>query len=107
MIWQLVDSLIEKNTTIAVPIVQDQLSLNYLIPTSMSQSEADTIALLNTITNHKIWKVRNTKIHQNIITNAELIVIQIKKAILRRHRLELQTIDQPHLLILRKLKKNL
>ena len=36
-----------------------------------------------------------------------LIVIQIKKAILRRHRLYLQKIAQPHLLILQKLKENL
>ena len=82
MIWQFLDSLIRKTTSIAVPIVQDQLSLNYSIPAPLSQLEADTITLLITITNHKIWKARNTNIHQNTKINARLIVIQIKKVIL-------------------------
>ena len=107
MIWQFLDSLIRKTTSIAVPIVQDQLSLNYLIPASLSQSEADTITLLITITNHKIWKARNTKIHQNTKINARLIVIQIKKAILRRHRLESQKIVQLYLPIFQRLRENL
>ena len=72
--------------------MQDQLSLNYLIPTSLFQSEADMIAPFNTITNHKIGKARNTKILQYIKTNATGIVVQIKKAILRHQRLELQKI---------------
>ena len=46
MIWQFIDSLIEKTTTIIVPIVQDQLSLDYSIPTSLSQSEVDTIPII-------------------------------------------------------------
>ena len=64
MIWQFVDFLIKKNHHYCRAIVQAQLSLNYTIPASLSQREADTIALLITITNHKIWKVRNAKIHQ-------------------------------------------
>ena len=106
MIWRFLDSLIRKTTSIAVPIVQDQLSLNYLIPAFLSQSEADTITLLFTITNHKIWKARNTKIHQNNKINATSIVIQIKKAILRCHCLEPQKIVQPYLVILQRLREN-
>ena len=74
MIWQFLDSLIRKTTSIAVPIVQDQLSLNDSIPASLTQSEADTIILLITITNHKIWKAKNTKIYQNTKINARSII---------------------------------
>ena len=107
MIWQFLDSLIRKTTSIAVPILQDQLSLNDSIPASLTQSEADTIILLITITNHKIWKARNTKIYQNTKINARSIVIQIKKAILRRHRLESQKIVQPYLPILQRQGKSI
>ena len=90
----------DSHTTITAPISQTQLSLNYSIPKIFSQPEADTIALLFTITNHKIWKARIAKIHENKNTNARLIATQIKKAISQRHRLELQKIVQLHLLIL-------
>ena len=79
MIWQFLENLIRKTTTAAVPILRDQLSLNYLIPDSLSQPEADTITLLITISNHKIWRARNKKIHQNSIIKTKSIIIQIKK----------------------------
>ena len=108
MIWEFLDSLIRKPTSIAVLIVQHQLSLNYITPASLSQLEADMITPLITITNHKIWEARNTKIHQNTKINARSMVIQIKKAILQRHRLESQKIVQPsYLPSLQRLRENL
>ena len=100
LIRQFVDSSIQKTFTITAQIAQTQSSLNYSIATFLSQREAGTIALLITITNYKIRKARNAKIHQNINSNARLIVAQIKKAISRQYRLELQKIVQPHLPIL-------